>query len=115
LRDRAGTVVGVMGLYEDVTQQKRAEHELARRATELARSNRDLEQFAYVASHDLQEPLRMVRSFVQLLADRYRGHIDRDADEFIGYALDGATRMRTARRGPLQVLRRDQGHAPRAD
>ncbi|MGA2043413.1 MAG: ATP-binding protein [Roseiarcus sp.] len=83
----------VTAAIRDITKRRNADAYLLHKVEELNRSNEELAQFAYVASHDLQEPLRMVASYTELLARRYKGRLDADADEFMAFALDGARRM----------------------
>lgn len=123
LYDDHGRVKLGMSVTQNVTLQKQAEQaliisrdeleqqvqertqELRQMADELQRSNQELEQFAYIASHDLQEPLRAVTSFTQMLAKRYRGHIDAKADTYIEFIVDGATRMQQLIRDLLAYSR----------
>ena len=89
-----GKATRMAGSISDIAARREAQEELKARTLELERSNHDLEQFAYIASHDLKEPLRMVSSYVGLLERRYKDSLDDDAREFIRFAVDGARRMK---------------------
>lgn len=93
-RDEHGNIIGIIGFAVDITERKQADEELKSTMIELKRSNQELKQFAYVASHDLQEPLRMVSSFTQLLKDQYEDTLDENALNYIDFAVDGANRMK---------------------
>ncbi|WP_247000778.1 ATP-binding protein [Halosolutus gelatinilyticus] len=105
--DSEGEPVRAVGVVQDVTDRHERERKLERLVEQLEESNQRLEQFAYAASHDLQEPLRMVSSYLQLLERRYAGELDEDAEEFLEFAVDGADRMREMIDGLLEYSRVD--------
>lgn len=94
VKDQQGTIIGAVAVNRDITDQIEIEKALRERTRSLEASNEDLAQFAYAASHDLQEPLRMITSYLQLIALQYQDQLDDEAKEFIGFAVDGAARMR---------------------
>lgn len=105
IKDSIGKPVYILGIANDITERKKIQAELDNKTEELARSNTELEQFAYIASHDLQEPLRMVSSYLQLLEKRYKDKLDQDAKDFISFAVDGSNRMRSLIHGLLEYSR----------
>lgn len=104
-RDRKGKPVKATGINIDITDQKNAEENLLKLNDELKRSNKELENFAYIASHDLQEPLRMISSFTQLLEKRYAEKLDKEAHEFIRFIVDGSSHMQQLINDLLQYSR----------
>jgi PAS domain S-box-containing protein len=113
LKSATGEIIGAAKVARDITRQKQHQRALAAQDEELKRSNADLEQFAYVASHDLQEPLRMVASYTELLAEHYKGKVDEKAEKYISYAVEGAQRMQQLVKDLLSYSRVDsQAKAP---
>jgi len=100
--DDQGEIQGIETLVRDITEKKQAEIEINKGLKKLEQSNKELEQFAYITSHDLREPLRMITSFLQLLKRRYKDKLDQDANEFIDFAVEGAKRLDTMTNDLLQ-------------
>ena len=110
LLDANGVPYAVCGIAADITERKRTEQKLEQLTTDLKRSNQELEQFAYVASHDLQEPLRAIKGFTQLLRQDYQNQLDESAQEYMSYIVDGATRMQQLIQDLLTYCRLSTDH-----
>jgi light-regulated signal transduction histidine kinase (bacteriophytochrome) len=104
-RDESGEAIGIFAAVRDITDIKHAEKSLKDLIMELERSNKELQSFAYITSHDLQEPLRTIASFTQLLQRRYEGKLDSDADEFMDYVVNASSRMKEMIHGLLEYSR----------
>lgn len=105
IKNDNGDIIGISSISRNITRRKKAEAQLKDTVTELKRSNYELQQFAYITSHDLQEPLRAIASYAQLLQRRYESKLDSDADEFIEFMVDGAYRMKQQIQGLLDYSR----------
>lgn len=112
IRDRNGNIVGAIDTFDDITERKRNEASLKEYALKLERSNAELQQFAYVASHDLQEPLRMVTAYLSLLEKKYGDRLDQDAKQYMDFAIEGGLRARDLIRDLLEVSRLDSQDEP---
>lgn len=112
-RDADGKIQGLVGFAKNITPQKQAEQQLKALNTELVRSNQELEQFAYIASHDLREPLRKIKSYTDLLVKRYQGQLDEKADKYIAYITNGAERMQALITDLLTYSRVGKGELPK--
>jgi PAS domain S-box-containing protein len=114
VRDASGRINAWVGMHLDITERHESLDERVRQARDIARFNAELEQLAYASAHDLQEPLRMIASYLQLLKRRYAGRLDSDADEFIAYAVEGADRLRSLLHDLLQLQQIGKGTRERA-
>ncbi|MBI4405859.1 MAG: PAS domain S-box protein [Deltaproteobacteria bacterium] len=109
--DEHGRFMYAYGMLENITEKKVAEEALERATAHLIRSNKELAQFAYAASHDLQEPIRLVSTYVKLLANRYYNQLDKEANEFIEFAVEGAKRLHALIQGLLEFCRSTDDHS----
>ncbi|AEH37953.1 PAS domain S-box protein [Halopiger xanaduensis] len=112
ITDSRGDVFAGVTMAHDITERKKSQRQLEETIAQLEESNERLEQFAYAASHDLQEPLRMVSSYLQLIESRYADTLDEDGEEFLEFAVDGAERMRDMIDGLLEYSRVETQGAP---